>query len=378
MGKKILLSLTVFLIVFAVGAAIKTYTYAGTGQSGAGFPWGGSEEQSDGNPNNGLSGYETGVGWISMNSINCDTNGSGSIDAGDSAPSGCPPIGTAIPNYGVDIPASDDNVTGYAWSPNIGWIDFAPVPDPTYPTVATGDDYSYAAQRVGDELRGWARIVGIQTESGNSGGWQGWIRLHSDSDDPVSYGLDITKMDGTGNNPTYAWSDELGWVDFSRARRVIPNVLKVCQDNCYSGFSPISNGSTFNMLVGDFKYYEACWSTTLSCDDSNPAANVTNLALWNETDNPNNAVAWSETNPKKLTANSAGSEGLSVVYNQTISFTVNVSSTVSCYTCEADCSGPTSFPGASCSALGKYDTFDACNIVCVAPPSGTNWKEVAP
>jgi len=130
MKKKIFFSLIILITAFGIGAAIKTH--ASSSQSGAGFPWGGSEEQSDGNPNNGLSGYETGVGWISMNSADCDSDGNGISDTGNYA--NCP-VGITVADYGVDIPAGSGNVTGTAWSKNIGWIDFAPAGP--YPSVAT-------------------------------------------------------------------------------------------------------------------------------------------------------------------------------------------------------------------------------------------------
>jgi len=185
---------TVFL---AAGSTLKTY--AGT-ENTTGWLWGGSN---DGAGNN------TGVGWASMN----DTN---------------PGAGGAV-SYGVNIPdagcsGAGCDLSGYAWSENIGWIDFAPAGP--FPAVATGDDYAYAAKRDGDYLRGWARIAGIKTEyekvPSNSGGWEGWIRLSSDADDPILYGVEIAKMDGTGDSPTFAWSGELGWVDFSGALLVFP------------------------------------------------------------------------------------------------------------------------------------------------------------
>jgi hypothetical protein len=151
---------------------------AGVANNVTGWLWGGSD---------------TNLGWISMN----NTNQAGAID------------------YGVSIPATDDAVTGFAWSENVGWIDFAPAGP--YPTVVTGDDYPYATKRLGDRLVGWARIVSIQQAGANAGGWSGWIRLSSDASDPIVYGVDITKMDGTGANPTYAWSNEFGWIDFSGA-----------------------------------------------------------------------------------------------------------------------------------------------------------------
>ena len=314
-------------------------------------------------------------------------DGNGISDTGNYA--NCP-VGITVADYGVDIPAGSGNVTGTAWSKNIGWIDFAPAGP--YPSVATGDDYAFAAQRVGNELRGWARIVGIQTEfeavPSNSGGWQGWIRLHSDSNDPVPYGLDITKMDGTGNNKTYAWSDELGWIDFSKAKIVTPTTLKLCPSSCTSGSAPVSNSSTISMNPGDVKSYQACWNTSSGCDTN---GDVTLSASWDETNLPDNAAQWGSpvTSPQSLTANGVAilsTEEMSVSYeSQSINLTVAVIPTVSCYECNTttfNCDGPSTFPGPSCVAFGKYvgdpTGYAACDAACNAPSSGTNWKEVAP
>ena len=184
-NKKILFALVIIISFVVIGK-----TQASETDNVTGWLWGGGTELDGASPWNGSN---TNVGWISMN----NTNQAGTTP------------------YGVNIPATDDAVTGNAWSENIGYINFAPVGP--YPAVVTGDDYSYATRRLGDKLVGWARFEEIRMAGANAGGWSGWIRLSSDANDPIAYGVDITKMDGTGTNPTYAWSDELGWIDFSRA-----------------------------------------------------------------------------------------------------------------------------------------------------------------
>lgn len=63
------------------------------------------------------------IGWVSFNSRNCDADGDGTIEVSDNPPVGCQPAGTVIPSYGVNINSSG-NFSGYAWSNNIGWIIF--------------------------------------------------------------------------------------------------------------------------------------------------------------------------------------------------------------------------------------------------------------
>ena len=82
-------------------------------------------------------------------------------------------------------------------------------------------------------------------------------------------------MDGTGNNPTYAWSDELGWIDFSRAK------IETCENpgcatkvlctggkftTCDSSFC--TNGGTC-ALTGDIT-----WTCSNACGSASRSAFV--------------------------------------------------------------------------------------------------------
>ena len=245
--------------------------FADTSSSGSGWLWGGSDDGA---------GNSTGLGWLSLN----NTNTSGTT------------------SYGVNIPSSDGPLSGYAWSENVGWISFNPA------DLAGCPDGNCTAQRVGNTLTGWARIIGIRDEAsaGNSGGWNGWVKLKglfnkiSTTYSTTYYGLlcgaslplyaycngtdqYVSCVDtGHGHNhhiayvypngcrswegrknygspgcyltcshvvasaittptpygvtidPTtnklsgYAWSDELGWIDFSRAS------INVCVPSTYT------------------------------------------------------------------------------------------------------------------------------------------------
>jgi len=112
--------------------------------------------------------------------------------------------------YGLAIDEMD--ITGYAWSSNVGWIDFAP--KGPYPT----SEANHGAKIQSDgTVTGWARILSIAQastdisilESGNSGGWEGWISLSGGA-----YG--ITFDDTTHTLSGYAWSPEIGWLDFGQ------------------------------------------------------------------------------------------------------------------------------------------------------------------
>lgn len=214
--RKIVLSIFIIACMFAFGAAVKTK--AGTDDSARGWIWGGSD---DGNMT-GAGIIPTGVGWISMNCIDRESETSKTCvgEVTDSS--------LQLWDYGVNIPEGNGSLSGYGWSENLGWISFQDSAG-----CPSGGDCN--ARRDGNNLKGWARIMSISQAGINAGGWQGWISLNSkncDSDgngwldaacggtnDNLSgavsdYGVSI---DGsTGKLSGFAWSDELGWLDFSR------------------------------------------------------------------------------------------------------------------------------------------------------------------
>ncbi|MFZ2226088.1 MAG: hypothetical protein WA064_01055 [Candidatus Moraniibacteriota bacterium] len=137
-----------------------------------GWLWGGSDD--------GL-GNATGVGWASTSSA----------------------------GYGIAIPIGDGTLSGYGWSENIGWISF------NASDLAGCPSGSCLAVKSGNSITGWARILSIKDAlaGGNSGGWEGWISLAG-----AGYGLQINPDGSFTKSATtsYAWSNELGWIDFSR------------------------------------------------------------------------------------------------------------------------------------------------------------------
>ena len=146
--------------------------------------------------------WSSNIGWISFNSTNCDSSPEDGLS--DGVPAGCPAAGTAIPDYGVNIaPLSGTGIfSGYAWSENIGWIDFAPAgPYPEAPNNSAQINWT-----TGD-VTGWARALSY------GGGWDGWIKL-SGTAGLASYG--VTFNSSTNEFEGYAWgSDVIGWIDFN-------------------------------------------------------------------------------------------------------------------------------------------------------------------
>ncbi len=181
-----------------------------------GWLWGGTEDNLiDGNLGT-SDGNETGAGWISTNSLNCDSDGDGITDQGNS--SSCPEAGTVV-NYGLHIPESDGTLSGYVWSRNLGWISFNESDLGGCPSGTCN------ARREGNLLKGWARIMSIANESAsNNGNWEGFISLS------------IT-INNEGGLSGYAWSGEddygengcyhsngcgLGYISFDGANIISP------------------------------------------------------------------------------------------------------------------------------------------------------------
>ncbi len=133
------------------------------------------------------------IGWISFTSKNCDTDGNGQSNGA----AGCPSSGTAMAAYGVNRDSSG-NLTGYAWSENIGWILF----NPSGPYPGTPN---YTAKiNSGSAASGWFRAIA------NDVSWDGWMKFDSGG----NYGSGVTLGGSQGcTMQGYAWgSDIVGWI----------------------------------------------------------------------------------------------------------------------------------------------------------------------
>ena len=118
------------------------------------------------------------IGWISFN----NTSGGGTA------------------SYGVNINQTTGNFSGYAWSENIGWIKFDPdvsgAPDPSLGSVKLNLS-SY-------KITGWARALAYGDD------WDGWIRF--------DYGPNGSYLDANGDFRGWAWGgDVVGWISLNNA-----------------------------------------------------------------------------------------------------------------------------------------------------------------
>lgn len=218
MKKKIVISTLLFILVFGLSNFLKFQYVKAAATDALGWLWGGSKQDSNG--------ATSGVGWISLNNL---TDGS-SV------------------SYGVTIPSGSGNITGFAWSENMGWIDFNSQDHCITSGTPTGQQYKAAsctnldgttgAYVEGVNLKGWIRFVNIAEASAdnNSGGWDGWVKLNADP----ALGYEVKVDPSTGNVSGYAWSSELGAISFSTVTsQTAPNVTL----NAYNAY--LNPGETF-------------------------------------------------------------------------------------------------------------------------------------
>ena len=153
-------------------------------------------------------GWSPNIGWISLNCSNTNT--------------------CSTSNYKVQIAtstATDGVFSGYAWSSNIGWIKFEGDKSHEGPTIELDKG----------SITGWIRACAGTVNKDcasvdRTDGWDGWMKL---SESGTIY--PTRKIDGTGGltyDPAtgqfvgYAWGGLLGWITFS------PNVPPPSNAKC--------------------------------------------------------------------------------------------------------------------------------------------------
>ena len=260
---------------------------AGTSDNVSGFAW--SEK----------------IGWIDFNSADCDSDNNGFLDVacgGDNST-------ISIKNYGTDIDSNTGDITGFAWSENIGWIDLAPAGPypalPNYPTKVATTTLGTADSPV----TGWARAVA------HGDGWDGWIKLSGTTTNGKEY---KTYIDSSGNWHGWAWgSDVIGWISFNR--------IDCDSDN--NGFLDVTcEGDNSTTPIKDYKVaYQIPHTLTISCPATtldigettqcsaiyDSTTDVTASSTWALSDNSIATI----NNTGLVTAISSGSTNVSATYN---------------------------------------------------------------
>ena len=142
-----------------------------------------------------VSGYawSENIGWISFNSANDG----------------------ALQPYGVTIDATTGDFSGFAWSENIGWISFnrSETGNPPGEPYASGVGSIAHYNETTNAVTGWARVLSAK-DAGllRAGGWDGWIKFAKyPTDTGPDYGVTINNI---GKFDGFAWgSDVVGWID---------------------------------------------------------------------------------------------------------------------------------------------------------------------
>ena len=231
-----------------------------------------------------ISGYawSENVGWISFNSI---SDGS-SVD------------------YGVNLDTTTGNLSGYAWSETVGWIDFdPPSPYPSAPDHSAQVDTTNLGTG-NASITGWAKVL-----SANGNGSDGWIKFTN------------TYIDSSGNLHGWAWgSNVVGWISFNSAD------------------SGASGGSDYKVV------YQSSATLTVNCNSSTISVDQTTQCQANydpDGSGPqpsidvSDSTTWTSFSPSiatidtlgLVTAVSAGTANMSATHNEiTTPFSITVNS----------------------------------------------------
>lgn len=189
-----------------------------------------------------VDGNLVGVGWISFNSTDCDTDKNNYIDT-NAMVNGCGGDNVATPaiNYGVNISplTGTGYFSGHAWSSNIGRVSFDA--GDTASCGATNAQINWATGVV----TGWAKA----TAANGSGNWDGCIKL-SDSAG-FSYGVTLSGRNFSG----YAWggNEVVGWINWNPAGGGVkmPPQCNDTIDNDGNGLTDFSGGDPGCVDVND-------------------------------------------------------------------------------------------------------------------------------
>jgi len=197
-----------------------------------------------------MSGYawSDNIGWISFNCS--DLSSCSTVD------------------YGVNV-ESNNELSGYAWSENIGWVSFN---ESDLSGCPEGD---CKAKLVGTSLEGWAKVL---SDGGD------WISLATQGGETLDYGVTINDSKFVG----YAWgSDILGWIDFSKVILTgfdVPVITSFNVASVKNGGSPSINWVAENSdrCTGSWDLADVC-SDEAGClegsDIGNPVGSVTSYTL---------------------------------------------------------------------------------------------------
>lgn len=204
-----------------------------------------SQEKTSAGSGQNVSGWawSSNIGWISFN---------------DLAP------GSGGGSYGVNVDSAG-NISGYAWSNNIGWISFnagdvSGCPQsPCAPTL----------NKTNGQISGWAKALNGSAATG----WDGFIRLRGQAADGSPYGVDASigsPCAWTG----WAWgSSVVGWISFNGSGYGVTGSGDACRSappkplavSCSGSPNPAGLNQTVtwsSLVAGGTAPYSYSWSGT--------------------------------------------------------------------------------------------------------------------
>ncbi|XOB42633.1 MAG: PKD domain-containing protein [Candidatus Nealsonbacteria bacterium] len=191
------------------------------------------------------------IGWISFN----NTSGGGDII------------------YGVNIDFSTGVFSGYSWSENIGWISFNEAGLVGCPSGTCQAKLDFSTK----EVSGWAKALDIDS----------WIRLRN-----TDYG--VWQDDSTSPNElrNWAWSDTvIGWISFNCADRGICGTsdYKVVVD--IDSIDPVVD--VFNVSPSDPNWSSTSIDISWTVSDSG-GSHLSHVEVWRADDVGGVPGTWSQ------------------------------------------------------------------------------------
>ncbi|HDY72588.1 MAG TPA: PKD domain-containing protein, partial [bacterium] len=177
------------------------------------------------------------IGWISFN----NTSGGGAID------------------YGVDIDTSTGVFSGYAWSENIGWISFNEADCPASPCRA---ELNFST----NEVSGWAKALDIDS----------WIRLRD-----TDYGVLRNDLTLPNELMNWAWSDTIiGWISFNCIDRNIcgTSYYKVVVD--IDSIDPVVDVFRINPVSSNWVSSTVLFDVSWTVSDDDGGSYLSHVEIW--------------------------------------------------------------------------------------------------
>ena len=195
------------------------------------------------------------IGWISFNNI----TGGGPID------------------YGVEISTSTGIFSGYAWSENIGWISFERNDTGTPPASPYNgsEDFIAKLDLETNEVSGWAKALSIDS----------WIKLRD-----TTYGVERDISTTPDELKGWAWSDQvIGWISFNSITGGGPTQYAVVVD--MDTINP--EVESFN-IVPSTNWVSSTITISWSVSDEEGGSYLKHVEAWRALDNNGSPGAWSQ------------------------------------------------------------------------------------